>query len=475
MPDEALNTIETQANESQPDDTPEWMLRKYDVAAPRYTSYPSTPYWGKVSPAQVEAWIGEKTMQPHTSLSLYVHIPFCASRCLYCGCFVVVTSKKEQAGLYKEAVKKEMRIVRDHLAGKPAPVSQFHLGGGTPTFLTADQLQDLVAEARALYPFQREPEMGIEIDPRTVDAAYLKRLREMGFNRISLGVQDFDEGVMRAVKRMQTYEQVEKLVEAGRRLGFGSINFDLIYGLPGQTAETFARTLEQVRQLTPDRLAIYNFAHLPELFPHQRKMPAGHLPDADMKISLIGLARRKLQEWGYLQIGLDHFALPNDELAVALREGTLRRNFMGYTTQAGTDQLAFGVSAISEFHRSFWQNEKKLSRYYRTMKEGCLPVVRGMCLNDEDLLRKRVISSLFCQQRIDYRELAGRFSVDFETFMAEELEALRPMAEDGLVVRDGTGLRVTRRGQLFLRNIAMVFDPYLRREGAQPMRFSRAI
>jgi len=457
------------------DETPEWLLRKYDVAAPRYTSYPSIPYWGEASAGQVEAWLGEKTPHPRGSRSLYVHIPFCSSRCLYCGCFVVVTSRKEQADLYVEAVKKEMRIVREHLSGPPAPVTQFHVGGGTPTFLTADQLEDLAATAREIFPFPARPEMGIEIDPRTVDAAYLKRLWEMGFNRISLGVQDFDEQVMRAVNRLQTYEQVARLVEAARGLGFSGINFDLIYGLPEQTTQTFERTMEQVRRLAPHRLAIYNYAHLPDLFPHQRRMPVERLPDADGKIALIRLARRMLGGWGYRQIGLDHFALPGDELAVALREGTLRRNFMGYTTQAGTDQLAFGVSAISEFHRSFWQNEKKLIRYYRAVDEGRLPVVRGICLNDEDLLRKEVIANLFCRGRIDYEDVARRHDVDFETYMAEELEALRPLAEDGLVARDAAGLRVTPRGRLFLRNIAMVFDPYLRREGAQPARFSRSL
>lgn len=457
----------------QPDDTPDWMLRKYDVAAPRYTSYPSIPYWGETTPAQVEAWIGEKMPHPHGSLSLYVHVPFCSKRCFYCGCFVIVTSKREQAALYVEAVKKEMRIVREHLPGAPAPVTQFHLGGGTPTFLDPDQLESLVDAAREEFPFQKKPEMGIEIDPRTVNGAYLRRLQKMGFNRISLGVQDFDEKVMRAVNRRQTYEQVEALVVEGRKLGFRGINFDLIYGLPEQTGETFLRTLEQVKQLAPDRLAIYNYAHLPEIFPHQRRLSTGNLPDADAKIILIGLARRKLEQWGYLQIGLDHFARPDDELALALGSGTLRRNFMGYTTQAGTDQLAFGVSAISEYHRSFWQNEKKLISYYRTVNAGRLPVVRGICLNDEDLMRKHVIASLFCQEAISYEEFAQRFDVDFESFMAEELEALRPMADDGLIIRDAGGLRVTKRGQLFLRNIAMVFDPYLKRDGAH--RFSRAV
>lgn len=478
MLDSNLENGRTQRN-----DTPKWLLRKYDVAAPRYTSYPAIPHWGEASPAQVEAWIGEKSPQPQGSLSLYVHIPFCASRCLYCGCFVIITSKREQAALYVEAVKKEMRIVRGHLPGDPAPVSQFHLGGGTPTFLSPGQLEGLLAEARSLFPFQQEAEMGIEIDPRTVDEAYLRRLRKMGINRISLGVQDFDEKVMRTVNRLQTFEQVEALVTAGRRMGFHSINFDLIHGLPGQTEASFSSTLEQVRQLAPDRLAIYNYAHLPEIFPHQRRLPVEDLPDADTRIALIGLARRKLEDWGYLQIGLDHFARPGDELSLALKSGTLRRNFMGYTTQAGTDQLAFGVSAISEYHRSFWQNEKKLIAYYRTVDAGQLPVVRGICLNDEDLLRKHVISSLFCRGRIDYEAIGRQFDVDFESFMADELEALKPMANDGLIAWDAGGLRVTKLGRLFLRNIAMVFDPYFRREGARregarrkgAQRYSRAV
>ena len=457
------------------DDTPEWLLRKYDVAAPRYTSYPSIPFWGEATPGQVGAWVGEKPRLPDASLSLYMHIPFCFNRCFYCGCFVIVTSKMEQAELYADALKQEMRLVRDHMGQSPAPVTQFHLGGGTPTFLSPDQMEELVEAARALYPFGADPEMGIEIDPRTVDNAYLLRLRKMGFNRISLGVQDFDERVMRAVNRVQPYAQVAALVAEGRRLGFASINFDLIYGLPEQTPESFLRTLELVRGLSPERLAIYNYAHLPELFPHQRRIAVESLPDTDGRNQLIRLARYKLGAWGYQQIGLDHFALPGDELALAHRRGTMRRNFMGYSTQAGTDQLAFGVSAISEYHRSFWQNEKKLISYYRAVAEGRLPAVRGICLTDEDMLRKEVISALFCRGSIDYEEVRRRFGIDFKSYMACELEELGLMEADGLVELDATGLRVTARGQLFLRNIAMVFDSYLRREGVQPARFSRAV
>ncbi|MCZ6626790.1 MAG: oxygen-independent coproporphyrinogen III oxidase [SAR324 cluster bacterium] len=459
------------------DDTPDWLLRKYDVSAPRYTSYPSIPFWRPTTSEEVTGWLGEPSGTRDNSLSVYVHIPFCVSRCFYCGCNVVVTSKREQATSYIEALKTEMRLVRERtlVPQESGLVRQFQLGGGTPTFITPDEMADLVNTVRELYPFEAEPEMGIEIDPRTVNRNYLTRLRELGFNRISLGVQDFDGKVMGAVNRAQTFELVAELMAHGRKLGFRSINFDLIYGLPEQREATFARTLEQVRELAPDRLAIYNYAHLPRIFPYQRRFDPETLPGPEEKLALIQMARRRLDEFGYHSIGMDHFALPGDDLAVAFREGSMRRNFMGYATQAGTDQLAFGMSAISEFHRSFWQNEKKLIRYYRAVDEGRLPVVRGIRLNEEDLLRKQVIENLFCRGGIEYEELRHRFGIEFKSYMACELEALGSMEADGLVELNATGLQVTARGQLFLRNISMVFDPYLRKEEGGSPQFSRAL
>jgi oxygen-independent coproporphyrinogen-3 oxidase len=470
-----MTTITHETGQSTPvDHTPNWLLRKYDVSAPRYTSYPSIPFWGKTTPDQVTEWLGGTSDAADNSLSLYLHIPFCVSRCFYCGCFVVVTSKREQATHYVEALKSEMRLVRERLADT-GQVRQFQLGGGTPTFITQDEMADLVGAARELFPFEADPEIGIEIDPRTVDGEYLGRLRELGFNRISLGVQDFNDKVMRTVNRMQPFELVEGLVGHGRRLGFRSINFDLIYGLPEQSEESFSRTLDQVRELSPDRLAVYNYAHLPRLFPYQRRFDPETLPGPEEKLALIQLARQKLGEWGYQAIGMDHFAKPDEDLSVAFREGTMRRNFMGYTTQAGTDQLAFGISAISEFHRSFWQNEKKLNRYHESIAAGRLPVERGIYLSEEDLLRKAVISGLFCQGWVGYAEMSERFDVAFKPHMAGEIEALRPLAEDGLVELAPEGIRVTARGQLLLRNIAMVFDPYLRRDQDGPPQFSRAL
>ncbi len=456
------------------DDTPISLLRKYDVSAPRYTSYPSIPFWGTTTSEEVTGWLGKTQAGKDDSLSLYVHIPFCRSRCFYCGCYVVITTKNEQATSYVETVKAEMRLVRQRISD-PGAVRQFHLGGGTPTFITPDEMTGLVGTARELFPFETEPEMGIEIDPRTVDGEYLARLRELGFNRISMGVQDFDESVMRTVNRDQPFEMVAALVRRGRELGFRGINFDLIYGLPGQTEATFTSTLEQVRELGPDRLAVYNYAHLPRIFPYQRRLDSAALPGAEEKLALMQLTRRKLGEWGYLTIGMDHFARPEDDLAVAFHEGTMRRNFMGYTTQAGTDQLAFGVSAISEYQGSFWQNEKKLNRYRQTVAAGDLPVERGLLLSSEDLLRKAVIAHLFCQSWVGFAEMERRFGVSLQRHMATELESLREFEEDGLVKLEPDGLRVTPRGRLLLRNIAMVFDPYLRREkGGAPL-FSRAV
>jgi oxygen-independent coproporphyrinogen III oxidase len=448
------------------------LLAKYDSAAPRYTSYPPIPYWGPVDPATVADWLGAPRAAGEGSLSLYTHIPFCTSRCHYCGCFVVITPHQEPAERYLQAVHREMELVAERL-GPHQPVRQYHLGGGTPNFISAEAMERLVAKARDRFRFEEGVEMSIEVDPRHLTPDSIRHLRGLGFTRLSLGIQDFDEQVQAGVNRVQPYAQVAALMDAARAAGFAGVNFDLIYGLPHQTRGRFARTVERVLTLAPDRLALYNFAYLPQAFPHQRKMDEPALPDPEEKLAIFLAARGLLTDSGYQAIGLDHFARHDDELARAYRAGTMRRNFMGYTTQAGTDLLAFGVSGISEFNGRFWQNQKKLVTYQRTVEAGHIPAVRGLLLDGEDLLRQAVVAGLFCQGVVDFQALGTRFGIEPRRHFAQELSELEPLRADGLVRLDRERLTVTETGQFFLRNIAVLFD-HRTRKGA-PVRFSRTV
>jgi len=444
---------------------------KYERRAPRYTSYPPIPYWGEVTGERVGQWLEEPAEGP---VSLYTHIPFCRERCTYCGCFVVISPHHKPVNAYLEALHAEMERARSRMP-KARVVRQYHLGGGSPTYLDGAEMTSLVEKARALFDFESGAEMSIEVDPRTVGQDDVARLRSLGFNRLSLGVQDFDPAVQEEVNRRQPAPLVAKLVSAARRLGFLSVNFDLIYGLPHQTRATFARTMEQVVQMAPDRVALYNFAHLPHLFPHQRSMDTAVLPSAEEKLGIFLDARERMLGAGYASIGLDHFARNGDDLAVAWDNGTLRRNFMGYTTQAGTDLIGFGVSAISEYQGRYWQNEKKLSRYERQVQGGRLPAVRGMELSADDRLRQAVMTGLFCRGRVTASEIKSRYGVDFGAYFGEALSALRPLAEDGLVRVTAAGVDVTELGKLFLRNIAHAFDAYAgSNPSAQPL-FSRTV
>ena len=447
------------------------LIGKYEGRAPRYTSYPPIPYWGELDAAQVEPWLRGQADGP---LSLYTHIPFCRSHCSYCGCFVIISPHRKPVDGYLEAVHREMAAVRERLPAAPR-VRQYHLGGGTPTYISREDMTALVERARALFPFEPDVEMSIEVDPRTVSPEDLAHLHALGFNRVSLGVQDFETPVQERVNRRQPAEQVVRLVEAARGLDFLSVNFDLIYGLPLQTRSTFERTLNQVLALAPDRIALYNFAHLPNLFTHQRRIDPAELPPPEEKLAIFLDARERLMGGSYLSIGMDHFARQGDELAAAWQEGTLRRNFMGYTTQAGTNLVGFGVSAISELQGYYWQNEKKLSRYERSLGEGRLPIVKGMALSADDRLRQAVITALFCQGRLDGEDIGRRFGVDCAAVFAPALRALEPMVADGLVRLEAGGVTVTELGRLFLRNIAQAFDGYAGdRAGAKPL-FSRTV
>ncbi len=448
------------------------LLERYDSRVPRYTSYPPIPYWGEATGETVAGWLAEPRSDD-SGLSLYTHIPFCQARCHYCGCFVVITPHQEPAERYLAAVHREMELVAA-AAGRTAPVQQYHLGGGTPNFITPAAMAALIGKARELFPFADDAEISIEADPRHLNAEELRHLRGLGFNRLSLGVQDFDEQVQCGVNRVEPYEHVRELVQTARGLGFVSVNLDLIYGLPHQTRETFHRTVERVLTIRPDRMALYNFAYLPQAFPHQRKMDAAALPDAQEKLAIFLTARGLFTAGGYEAIGLDHFALVDDELAVSWRAGTMRRNFMGYTTLAGTDLVAFGVSGISEYNGRFWQNEKKLVTYERVVEGGALPAVRGLLLDREDRLRQDLVADLFCRGGVSFAALEARYGGGLAEHFAPELEQLAPLEADGLLTRSADGLRVTPLGQFFLRNIAVVFDNRTNRSGA-PVQFSRSV
>lgn len=453
------------------------VLRRFDVAGPRYTSYPTADRF-------VEAFASEDYAQALRQraagaggralpLSLYVHLPFCASLCYFCACNKIVTRHPERADDYLRYLAREVELQVAQL-GRGVVVSQLHLGGGTPTFLDDDGLRQLMDMLRGAFTLVPEGEYSIEIDPRTIDETRLQHLAALGFNRLSFGVQDFDPQVQKAVHRIQPAAQVFDLMAAARRLGFASVNVDLIYGLPRQTPASFDRTLAQIGVLRPDRIALYAYAHLPERFKPQRRIDAETLPDAGAKVEMLSRSIAALTAAGYVYIGMDHFALPDDPLAVAKRQGRLHRNFQGYSTQPDCDLVALGVSAIGRVGATYSQNAKTLEDYRDLIDQGRLPVVRGLALSRDDVLRRAVIMALMCQGHVDFESIELAHLVDFEPYFASELAALEPLAAQGLVVLDGRSIGVTPTGWFFVRAVAMVFDRYLQVDRNRT-RFSRIV
>jgi oxygen-independent coproporphyrinogen III oxidase len=453
------------------------LLRRYDRPGPRYTSYPTAP--------QFSADFGEDDLRHAIQdsngdpiprrLSIYVHVPFCLSPCFYCGCNRVITRDKTRADAYLTHLGREIELISSQF-DHDREVIQLHFGGGTPNFLSPSQLRCTVDVLKRHFRFSDavDRDISIELDPRTVSPQDIAELASAGFNRASLGVQDFDLAVQEAVNRVQGIEQTRAIVDACRTHGFRSINVDLIYGLPKQTLEGFARTLETVIAMRPDRLAVYSYAHLPQMFKAQRQLDASALPDAETKLALLQLAIETLTAAGYVYIGMDHFALPDDELAQAQERGGLHRNFMGYTTHADSDLIGLGVSAISHIGRSFSQNPRDLPSWEAALNEGHLPVFRGMQLSVDDQLRADLIQRLMCQGEIPVSALERRYGIDFHAYFVDALERLGPLQEDGLAIVGPDRIEVTARGRLLLRNIAMCFDHYLQ-QPAETTRFSRAI
>ncbi|WP_018872988.1 oxygen-independent coproporphyrinogen III oxidase [Thioalkalivibrio sp. ALJ16] len=452
------------------------VLRRYDVSGPRYTSYPTAPQFHEGFDASTYARVARESSvaDPHAPLSLYVHVPFCDTVCFYCACNKVVTGNYRRAEAYLDALEREIAL-QAALFGRGRPVRQLHLGGGTPTYLSdADLARVMHALARHFWlETGPEREFSIEIDPRAVGPDTLAHLARLGFNRVSLGVQDVNPEVQRAVNRIQPFAVTEQAVRQARANGFVSTNVDLIYGLPLQTVATYTATLDRVLELRPERLAIYNYAHLPEMFKTQRQIREADLPPAAEKLAILEATIERLTAAGYVYIGMDHFALPEDELAVAQRAGTLQRNFQGYSTRAEYDLVALGPTAIGRVGNSYSQNLREVEAWQTRLEAGRLPVFRGLELSADDQLRRDVIRELMCHSRIDFAAIEARHGIDFHATFADALTRLEQMQADGLLEIDAQQLRVQPRGRLLLRNIAMAFDAYLQRE--ERPRYSRVV
>ena len=453
------------------------LLTRFDVSGPRYTSYPTADRFveafGEADYIQVLQQRQSGRVGQVPPLSLYVHIPFCESLCYYCACNKIITKHKDRAATYLRYLTKEVILHTQHL-GLGQSVSQLHLGGGTPTFMSDAELRQLMAMLRAHFAFVPGGEYSVEVDPRTVDEGRLAVLAELGFNRLSFGVQDFDPAVQKAVHRIQPAEQVFQLVDASRRLGFESVNVDLIYGLPMQTTASFDRTLEQIKSLRPDRIALYAYAHLPDRFKPQRRIHAEDLPLGGTKVAMLSRSLDALTEAGYVYIGMDHFALPDDALAVAKRQGRLHRNFQGYSTQADSDLIALGVSSIGRVGATYSQNAKTMEEYVDALDQGRFPVVRGLALSRDDLIRRSVIMALMCQGHVQFESIHLAWMVDFKTMFAKELTQLEDLQAQGLVQLSETGIQVTPTGWFFVRGVAMLFDRYVQADRNR-QRFSKII
>lgn len=439
----------------------EALIRKFDTLGPRYTSYPTADRFSAAFTE--EAYIGHLAQRAgrlgNPPLSIYVHLPFCESLCYFCACNKIITKEHGRIAEYLRYLDKEMALVAAHL-GPDRKAVQLHLGGGSPTFLDADELAQLMAILRRHFEFTPDAELGIEIDPRTLKEDTLAMLADLGFNRNSFGVQDFDPAVQQAVNRIQPLTMVEKAVADSRQAGFQSINADLIYGLPKQTLESFGRTLDDLIRLSPERIALYNYAHLPQRFKAQRLIDAKDLPSAEERLQIFLMSLRRLLDAGYVYIGLDHFAKPEDELNKARLDKSLHRNFQGYTTRAECDLIGFGVSAISKVGTSYSQSVRTVNAYYASLDAGRLPLEKGFSLSADDVLRRDIIMTLMCSAPVEIEAVNRAYGIDFASYFAPELARLKPYEDAGLITIAPDAIRVTPKGRMFVRASAMVFDKY---------------
>ena len=448
------------------------LVQKYNVPGPRYTSYPpATQFHDRVTWPELEQQI-VASQQPDRDLSLYFHIPFCQTLCWYCGCTTVITTQHSQSAQYLQYLDKEMGMIT-RLLNPERKVVQLHFGGGSPTFLAPEEIRELGGSIHKHFKFSPHIEAGVEIDPRRMTRDHVTALREVGFNRASIGVQDFNPEVQKAVHRIQPREETENVINWVREAGFNSLNVDLIYGLPYQTLESFEKTLDQILELAPDRLAIFSYAHVPWIKPAQ-KILENALPTPETKFQILKLITEKLTHDGlYVYIGMDHFAKASDELAVAQKNKSLQRNFQGYSTRSGVDIYSFGMSSISQVANVYWQNQKELPDYYAALDAGKMPLAKGYILTKEDQIRRQTIMRLMCDLSLDYAAMSKLLGIDFPNYFASELNSLADLEADQLVTRDASGITVTNGGRLFIRNIAMRFDAYL--ATMKERRFSRTI
>ncbi len=449
-------------------------VERYNRPGPRYTSYPTAPVWTDTfGPKEFEEAIVDADKKG-TPVSLYMHLPFCESLCLFCACNVIIRKDKSVAPPYLAVLKKEVDRISQGVS-RSRPVTQFHWGGGTPTYLSPEQIEDLFTFTRERFTFAPDAEIGIEVDPRVTTSEHLETVRKMGFNRLSMGIQDFKEEVQKAVHRVQPYEITRDLIAAARELGFDSINVDLIYGLPYQTGESFAHTVEQIIGLSPDRIAMFSYAHVPWLKKQQGSFVA-HLPEGMKKFDIFRSGLLTFMEAGYLYIGMDHFAKENDELAVSQRNRTLHRNFQGYTTKAGADLYGMGITAISGIQDTYAQNYRDILSWEKAVNERGIATMRGYHLSQDDLIRREVISRLLCHTVIVKHEISKKFDINFDEYFAPERQHLKAHEADGLVIMNDKEIRTTWLGRIFIRNLAMVFDPYLEKQqlAARPL-FSKTL
>ncbi len=459
----------TQTSRDQIIDIPEQLIRKFDTLGPRYTSYPTADrfYTDFNAASYIEHLQRRARDENKPPLSLYIHIPFCAQLCYYCACNKVITKDHGRSAKYLHYLEKELALLAKHMPQREV-LSQLHLGGGTPTFLSHDELRQLMAILHTYFDFSADAERSIEIDPRTVTAETLAILAELGFNRTSLGVQDFEPAVQQAVHRIQPLNLVAETLEVARQHGFKSINFDLIYGLPKQTLASFSNTLDQVIAFAPERIAVYNYAHLPTRFKPQRRIAEADLPSAEQRLAIFQMCLQRLQQAGYVYIGLDHFAKPDDSLAKACDDGSLHRNFQGYTTRAECDLIGLGLSSIGKIGSAYSQNLRTLDDYYACLDKDELPVEKGFALNLDDLMRRQIIMTLMCSNQVNFAQFNSEFEIDFITYFAEEIAQLQPFIDDHLLEISQEAIKVTPTGRLFVRGFAMLFDRYLKqRSGAQ--------
>jgi oxygen-independent coproporphyrinogen-3 oxidase len=450
-------------------------FKKYDRPGPRYTSYPTAPQFneefnsGKLLDEIVKTNYGDNL----SDLSLYFHLPYCDTLCYFCGCNMIITRNRDRVKEYVNYVKKEIDLLRSYI-NVERKVTQLHWGGGTPTHLNPDEINDLASYIKTSFPFIADSENGCEIDPRGLSREHLEALRNNGFNRISMGVQDFNDKVQKATNRVQSEEITRQTVQWVRELGFQSINLDLIYGLPFQSVKTFEETVDKIIDISPDRIAVFNYAHVPWMKKHMALIHPEDLPLAEEKLEILKMTIEKLTGAGYDFLGMDHFGKPDDELSIALREKKLHRNFQGYSTRAGADLYAFGMTAISQLQRVYAQNVKTEKEYYTALDNGEIPTAKGYLLNDDDILRRHVIMKIMCDFELNMKDVEQKFSIDFKTYFKNGLENLKEMIDDELVSINGDLITISDMGRLLIRNIAINFDGYIERK-EDTARYSRTV